>query len=260
MSVLDSIIEGVRLDEQARRLTKSELIERISGAPAPRSAIEKLASRELSIIAEIKRSSPSKGELSDIPEPALLAETYEDSGASVISVLTEQRRFKGSLKDFTEVRGAVNLPMLRKDFMVSEYLIQESRAYGADLVLLIAAALDDHQLRDFYALSQELGMDVLVEIHDEGELERAMSISPKIVGVNSRNLKTLEVDITSFDRLIPLIPGNVIKVAESGISGIEDILMARRTGADAVLVGEALVRSQNPGQTLRSFLESVESS
>ncbi len=146
MSVLDSIIEGVRLDEQARRLTNSELLDRISSAPAPRSAIEKLASRELSIIAEIKRSSPSKGELSDIPEPALLAETYEKSGAAVISVLTEQRRFKGSLKDFTEVRGVVNLPMLRKDFMVSEYLIQESRAYGADLVLLIAAALDDHQL------------------------------------------------------------------------------------------------------------------
>ena len=143
--------------------------------------------------------------------------------------------------------------------MVSEYLIQESRAYGADLVLLIAAALDDHQLRDFYTLSQELGMDALVEIHDEEELERALAISPKIVGVNSRNLKTLEVDTTSFDRLIPLIPGNVIKVAESGISGVGDILMARKTGADAVLVGEALVRSQDPGQTLRSFLESVES-
>ena len=257
MSVLDSIIEGVRLDEQARRLSSSELRELIANAPTPRSAIEKLESSELAIIAEIKRSSPSKGELSEIPEPASLASTYEKSGASLISVLTEQRRFKGSLQDFMEVRRAVNLPMLRKDFMVSEYLIQESRAYGADLILLIAAALDDVQLRDFYALSKELGMDVLVEIHDEEELERALSVSPEIIGVNSRNLKTLEVDTSSFDRLIPLIPENVIKVAESGISSVEDILMARKAGAGAVLVGEALVKSRDPGQTLREFRESA---
>lgn len=257
MSVLDSIIEGVRLDEQSRKLPRNELYERIASAPSPRRAIEKLITDNFAIIAEVKRSSPSKGELSAIPNPASLASTYESNGASVISVLTEQRRFKGSLKDFTEVREAVNLPMLRKDFMVSEYLIEESRAYGADVVLLIVAALDDYQLRDFLELSRELGMDALVEIHDEHELERALSVSPKMIGVNARNLKTLEVDTSSFARLIPMIPENIVSVAESGISDAEEILSARRAGADAVLVGEALVRSADPGRTLKNFLESV---
>ena len=258
MSVLDSIIEGVRLDEQSRRLSDSELNERIAGAPRPRSAIEVLGRGQLSMIAEIKRSSPSKGNLSEIPEPDLLAQIYEKSGASVISVLTEERRFNGSLKDFALVRKEVNLPMLRKDFMVSEYLIRESRAFGADLVLLIVAALSESELRDFHALAIELGMDVLVEIHDEQELERALRISPKILGVNARNLKTLDVDSSSFDRLLPLIPGSIIKVAESGISNLNDIRRARKAGADAVLVGEALVRSPDPGNTIRSFLESAD--
>lgn len=258
MSVLDSIIEGVRLDEQSRRLSDSELNERIAGAPRPRSAIEVLGRGQLSMIAEIKRSSPSKGNLSEIPEPDLLAQIYEKSGASVISVLTEERRFNGSLKDFALVRKEVNLPMLRKDFMVSEYLIRESRAFGADLVLLIVAALSESELRDFHALAIELGMDVLVEIHDELELERALRISPKILGVNARNLKTLDVDSSSFDRLLPLIPGSIIKVAESGISNLNDIRRARKAGADAVLVGEALVRSPDPGNTIRSFLESAD--
>ena len=258
MSVLDSIIEGVRLDEQSRRLSDSELNERIAGAPRPRSAIEVLGRGQLSMIAEIKRSSPSKGKLSEIPEPELLAQIYEESGASVISVLTEKRRFNGSLKDFALVRKEVSLPMLRKDFMVSEYLIRESRAFGADLVLLIVAALSESELRDFHALAIELGMDVLVEIHDEQELERALRISPKILGVNARNLKTLDVDTSSFDRLLPLIPGSIIKVAESGISNLDDIRRARKAGADAVLVGEALVRSPDPGNTIRSFLEGAD--
>jgi len=258
VSVLDSIIEGVRLDEQSRRLSDSELNERIAGAPRPRSAIEVLGRGQLSMIAEIKRSSPSKGNLSEIPEPDLLAQIYEKSGASVISVLTEERRFNGSLKDFALVRKEVNLPMLRKDFMVSEYLIRESRAFGADLVLLIVAALSESELRDFHTLAIELGMDVLVEIHDELELERALRISPKILGVNARNLKTLDVDSSSFDRLLPLIPGSIIKVAESGISNLNDIRRARKAGADAVLVGEALVRSPDPGNTIRSFLESAD--
>lgn len=258
MSVLDSIIEGVRLDEQSRRLSDSELSERIAGAPKPKSALEVLGRGQLSMIAEIKRSSPSKGNLSEIPEPDLLAQIYEKSGASVISVLTEERRFNGSLKDFALVRKEMSLPMLRKDFMVSEYLIRESRAFGADLVLLIVAALSESELRDFHALATELGMDVLVEIHDELELERALRISPKILGVNSRNLKTLDVDSSSFDRLLPLIPGSIIKVAESGISNLNDIRRARKAGADAVLVGEALVRSPDPGYTIRSFLESAD--
>jgi indole-3-glycerol phosphate synthase len=173
-------------------------------------------------------------------------------------VLTEERRFNGSLKDFALVRKEVSLPMLRKDFMVSEYLIRESRAFGADLVLLIVAALSESELRDFHALAIELGMDVLVEIHDEVELERALTISPKILGVNARNLKTLDVDTSSFDRLLPLIPGSIIKVAESGISTLDDARRARKAGADALLVGEALVRSPDPGNTIKSFLESAD--
>jgi len=257
MSVLESIIEGVRLDEAARKVSDSELNELIAKASAPRNALAKLSVANLSLIAEIKRSSPSKGDLSRIPEPATLAKIYENSGASIISVLTEERRFKGSLSDFESVRTAVDLPMLRKDFMVSEYLIRESRAFGADLVLLIVAALDDYQLRDFMQLSGELGMDVLVEVHDESELERAVSLAPRIIGVNSRNLKTLEVDTSSFARLLPKIPDGVVKVAESGIGNEGDIKRARQAGADAVLVGEALVKSADPGDTVKKFLESA---
>jgi indole-3-glycerol phosphate synthase len=170
--VLESIIEGVRLDEAARRRSESEIEELISKAPSPRSPIAKLRGEKLSIIAEIKRSSPSKGNLAEISKPESLARTYEENGACVVSVLTEQRRFKGSLDDFTLVRNSIDVPMLRKDFMVSEYLIRESRAFGADVILLIVAALDDHELRDFYSLAKELKMDVLVEIHDEYELDR----------------------------------------------------------------------------------------
>jgi indole-3-glycerol phosphate synthase len=259
MSVLNSIIQGVRLDEEARRLPNTELEELIARAPKPRSALMNLKTQKLSLIAEIKRSSPSKGELSEISDPASLAGVYEKSGASVISVLTEERRFKGSLKDFANVRKTVELPMLRKDFMVSEYLIKESRAYGADLILLIVAALDDYELRDFYDLSRELGMDVLIEVHDEVELERALVIEPEIVGVNSRNLKTLEVDSATFTRLLPLIPDHIARVAESGISDLSDIKRARRAGADAVLIGEALVKSADPAMTIIEFLEGADS-
>lgn len=254
MSVLESIIEGVRLDEAARRRSESEMEELIAKAPSPRSPIAKLRGEKLSIIAEIKRSSPSKGNLAEISRPESLARTYEENGACVVSVLTEQRRFKGSLGDFTLVRNSIDVPMLRKDFMVSEYLIRESRAYGADVILLIVAALDDHELRDFYSLAKELKMDVLVEIHDEYELDRGMELSPEIIGVNSRNLKSLEVDTSSFQRILPLIPDSIIKVAESGISDVADVRMARRAGADAILVGESLVRSADPGSTIQNFI------
>lgn len=259
MSVLDSIIQGVKLDEESRRLPNTELEELIASAPKPRSALMSLKTQELSLIAEIKRSSPSKGELSEIADPSSLARIYEESGASVISVLTEERRFKGSLKDFANVRKTVELPMLRKDFMVSEYLIKESRAFGADVILLIVAALDDYELLDFYELSWELGMDALIEVHNEVELERALAISPKIVGVNSRNLKTLEVDTATFTRILPLIPNNIVRVAESGISDLSDVKRARQAGADAVLIGEALVKSVDPAARVKEFLEGADS-
>jgi indole-3-glycerol phosphate synthase len=209
---------------------------------------------QIKVIAEVKRASPSKGALSAIGDPAALAEQYENAGASVISVLTEERRFKGSLADLTSVRDRVSIPILRKDFMVDEYQFFEARAHGADMVLLIVAALAKSQLRDFYDLATEMGMAALIEVHTGDELERAMEITPRIIGVNSRNLKTLEVNPVAFSELIPQIPNEVIRVAESGISQRSDVEFAQRHGADAILVGEALVISADPNLAMRTLL------
>ena len=254
MSVLDSIIEGVREDLAKRRRSLGELHEQMSQAAPPLDAHAVLKGDAMKVIAEVKRSSPSKGELSAITDPAALAEQYENAGASVISVLTEERRFKGSLADLTAVRARVSIPILRKDFMVDEYQFFEARAHGADLVLLIVAALAKSQLRDFYDLATEMGMAALIEVHTADELERAMEISPRIVGVNSRNLKTLEVNPAAFAELIPRIPNEVIRVAESGISRRADVEFAQSHGADAILVGEALVTSADANLAMRSLL------
>lgn len=254
MSVLDSIIEGVREDLAKRRKSLGQLHDEMSQAPAPLDAHPVLKGDVMKVIAEVKRSSPSKGSLSAIADPAALAEQYQIAGASVISVLTEERRFKGSLADLTAVRTKVSIPILRKDFMVDDYQFFEARAHGADMVLLIVAALAKSQLRDFYDLATDLGMAVLIEVHTADELERAMEISPRIVGVNSRNLKTLEVNPAAFAELIPRIPNEVIRVAESGISRRADVEFAQSHGADAILVGEALVTSADANLAMRSLL------
>jgi indole-3-glycerol phosphate synthase len=254
VSVLDSIIEGVREDLAKRRKSLGQLHEEMSQAPAPLDAHPVLKGDVMKVVAEVKRSSPSKGSLSAITDPAALAEQYQIAGASVISVLTEERRFKGSLADLTAVRSRVSIPILRKDFMVDEYQFFEARAHGADVVLLIVAALAKSQLRDFYDLATDLGMAVLIEVHTADELERAMEISPRIVGVNSRNLKTLEVNPAAFAELIPRIPNEVIRVAESGISRRADVEFAQSHGADAILVGEALVTSADANLAMRSLL------
>ena len=254
MSVLDSIIEGVREDLAKRRKSLGQLHDEMSQAPAPLDAHPVLKGDVMKVIAEVKRSSPSKGSLSAITDPAALAEKYQIAGASVISVLTEERRFKGSLADLTAVRSRVSIPILRKDFMVDEYQFFEARAHGADVVLLIVAALAKSQLRDFYDLATHLGMAVLIEVHTADELERAMEISPRIIGVNSRNLKTLEVNPSAFAELIPRIPNEVIRVAESGISRRADVEFAQSHGADAILVGEALVTSADANLAMRSLL------
>lgn len=252
MSVLDSIIEGVREDLAARRLPLSKLHELLEQAPAPIAPNFPFGS--MSVIAEVKRKSPSKGELADIPEPAKLAAAYQEAGAAAVSVLTERRRFNGSLEDFDAVRKEISLPMLRKDFMVDEYQFYEARAHGADLVLLIVAGLSKSQLSDYYALATELGMKSLIEVHTHDELESAMEINPEIVGVNSRNLKTLEVDPAAFKDLIPRIPNNVIKVAESGISTRADVIFAQEAGANVILVGEALVKAGDPIKSMAALL------
>ena len=254
MSVLDSIVAGVLEEQKLRQLSSAEIDERIAGIGKVRDPLESLQKRSFSIISEVKRSSPSKGELALIADPAALAAEYVRGGASVISVLTENRRFGGSLEDFTAVRNQVNVPILRKDFIVNEYLVKESRAFGADLLLLIVAALDGKKFSELYALGRQLGMRILVEIHDENELERALEVSPEIVGVNARNLKTLEIDLQTFSRLIPQIPSNIYRVAESGISTIDDVKIAHKAGADAILVGESLVKSGAPSSTIAEFL------
>jgi indole-3-glycerol phosphate synthase len=254
MSVLDSIIEGVREDLAKRRKSLSQIHDQMSQAPKALDAYAALLGDQMKVIAEVKRSSPSKGELSAIADPAALAEIYQGAGASVISVLTEERRFKGSLADLAAVRSRVTIPVLRKDFMVDEYQFFEARAYGADVILLIVAALSKSQLKDFYDVATELGMASLIEVHTADELERALEISPQIIGVNSRNLKTLEVDSAAFADLIPRIPSSLIRVAESGISTRTDVEFAQNAGANAILVGEALVTSGDPTLAMRALL------
>jgi len=254
MTVLDSIIEGVREDLAKRRKSLNQIHEEMSQAAPVRDAHLALTGDEMKVIAEVKRSSPSKGSLSAITDPAALAESYQKAGASVISVLTEERRFKGSLTDLDAVRSRVDIPVLRKDFMVDEYQFYEARAHGADLVLLIVAALSKSQLQDFFDIATELKMAALIEVHTADELERALEISPRIVGVNSRNLKTLEVDPKAFADLIPRIPAELIRVAESGISIRSDVEFAQKSGAKAILVGEALVISGDPDLAMRTLL------
>jgi len=254
MSALDSIIAGVREDLEQRRMPMGQLLEYLELAPAVRSCLPNLLTSEMSIISEIKRSSPSKGSLAQIDDPAGLAAQYEQAGASVISVLTERRRFGGSLTDLDSVRKTVDIPVLRKDFMISEYQFYEARAHGADVVLLIVAALGQNQLDDYFQLTKELGMNALVEVHTHDELERALEISPEIIGVNSRNLKTLDVDTQAFSQLIPKIPTEIARVAESGISNREDVVFAQECGATAILVGEALVRAQSPSVAINQLL------
>jgi len=252
MSILDSIIEGVREDLAARRLPLSKLHELLEQAPRPIAPIFPLG--EMSVIAEVKRKSPSKGDLAAIPEPAKLATSYQDAGAAAVSVLTERRRFNGSLEDFDSVRKEISLPMLRKDFMVDEYQFYEARAHGADLILLIVAGLSKSQLTDYFALATELGMKSLVEVHTNDELESAMEINPEIIGINSRNLKTLDVDPIAFKKLLPRIPNNLIKVAESGIASRADVIFAQEAGANVILVGEALVKAGDPNLSMRELL------
>ena len=248
MSVLDDIIGGVREDlaERQRHVSDAEIRERASSQAAALDPLSAFREPGLSVISEVKRRSPSKGHLADIPDPADLARAYAAGGANAISVLTEQRRFGGSLADFDDVRAAVPTPLLRKDFVVTEYQVVEARAHGADLVLLIVAALDDALLADLYASVTELGMTALIEVHDEPEIERALRLDAPLIGVNARNLKTLEVDPDAFGRLAALLPNGTLKVAESGIGGVADAQRYANEGADVVLVGEALVKDGDP--------------
>ena len=254
-SVLDDIVAGVRLDLARREAdtTPADLRAALVDVAPPRDPMPHFRRPGLSVIAEVKRRSPSKGELAEIPEPAALAGAYARGGAAAISVLTEERRFGGSLADLRAVRAAVDVPLLRKDFIVTPYQLLEARAAGADLALLIVAALDDDSLRRLHDDARELGLTVLVEVHDEAETERAVALGAELIGVNARNLRTLDVDPDTFGRLAPLVPEDRVLVAESGISGPADADRLAGQGARVVLVGEALVRDGDPEAAVRAL-------
>lgn len=255
-TVLEEIIAGVREDLAERQATTSlaQLEKRAEDAPPPLDAEAVLRREELSLIAEVKRRSPSKGDLAEIADPAALAGAYAEGGATAVSVLTERRRFGGSLADLDAVRAAVGIPVLRKDFLVEDYQLWEARAHGADIVLLIVAALSDEDLSRMLTLAGTLGMTALLEVHDEVETQRAVDAGALVIGVNARNLKTLEVRPDTFSRLTPLIPDGCVKVAESGIAGSSDAAWYAGQGADAILVGEALVTGGDPVQAVRTLL------
>jgi indole-3-glycerol phosphate synthase len=256
-TVLDEIIDGVRQDLALRqaRVSLDELKSRVQRIAPAYDAIAALTAGDgVKVIAEVKRSSPSKGALAMIADPAGLAVDYEAGGATVISVLTEQRRFGGSLEDLAAVRAAVDIPVLRKDFVVSSYQLWEARAHGADAILLIVAALDQLTLVGLRERAESLGMTALVEVHDEAEAERAVDAGARVIGVNARNLKTLEVDRDTFARVAPHIPLGIVKVAESGVRGPHDVLDYARAGAAAVLVGESLVTGGRPRQAVADLI------
>ncbi|WP_158888818.1 indole-3-glycerol phosphate synthase TrpC [Amycolatopsis anabasis] len=248
MSVLEEIVDGVRADlaEREKALPFDELKRRAADAPPPKDVMAALRESGIGVIAEVKRRSPSKGELAEIPDPAALARDYADAGARVISVLTEQRRFGGSLADLDAVRAAVDVPLLRKDFIVSPYQVHEARLHGADMVLLIVAALEQNALAALLDRVESLGMTALVEVHNAEEADRALEAGAQVMGINARNLHTLEVDRDVFGRLAPGLPMDVFKIAESGVRGPGDLMAYAGHGADAVLVGEGLVASGDP--------------
>ncbi|MDO9379362.1 MAG: indole-3-glycerol phosphate synthase TrpC [Nocardioidaceae bacterium] len=248
MSVLEEILDGVRADLDVRMaatpledVKAQALRQEPSLDPMPLFRAE-----GVSVIAEVKRSSPSKGALATIKDPASLAADYADGGATAISVLTEQRRFGGTLEDLRAVRARVDVPVLRKDFITTAYQLWEARAAGADMALLIVAALDQNALCALIDRARSIGLTPLVEVHDEPEVERALAAEADLIGVNARNLKTLDVDRGTFARLAPMIPDTAVRVAESGVRGPRDVIEYARAGAHVVLVGETLVRGDDP--------------
>lgn len=254
--MLSDLTAGALADATARRefASYSEVESAALKQTPALNALDFLAPAEhIKVIAEVKRASPSRGDIATISDPAALASTYAANGASAISVLTEGRKFKGTLEDLSAVRAEVSVPVLRKDFIAEKYQILEARAAGADLVLLIVAALEQPLLVELNEFALSLGLTVLVETHSRDELHRALDLDARLIGINARNLSTLELDRELFGTLVSEIPTGVIKVAESAVRNAADVKHYRDTGADVVLVGEALVTS-DPSVTLKSFL------
>jgi indole-3-glycerol phosphate synthase len=247
-SVLDEIVTDVLADVAQREasLPLADVKSRATSVAPALDALAALRAPGVGVIAEVKRRSPSKGALASIDDPAHLAAEYQAGGARMISVLTEPRRFGGSLADLDAVRSRVQVPVLRKDFIVCPYQVHEARAHGADVVLLIVAALDQNTLIGLRERVESLGMTALVEVHTEDEASRALDAGASVIGVNARDLQTLEVDRSTFERIAPGLPTGVVKIAESGVRGPLDLIEYAAAGADAVLVGEGLVTTTDP--------------
>lgn len=256
MTVLNDILAGVAEDlaERQAKVSIDELKDLAAKQPPALDPMPAFRADGVAVIAEVKRSSPSKGALADIKDPAALAVDYAAGGASAISVLTEQRRFGGTLDDLRAVRTEVSVPVLRKDFITTAYQLWEARAAGADMALLIVAALDQKALEALIDRARSIGLTPLVEVHDELEVQRAVAAEADLIGVNARNLKTLEVDRQTFERIVPSIPDSVVKVAESGVRGPHDVIEYARFGADVVLVGETLVKGDDPRATVADLV------
>jgi indole-3-glycerol phosphate synthase len=260
-TILDEILAHKKEEVAARRARRaqSELEHAIGSVPAARgfvAALQRSAQRgDAAVIAEVKKASPSKGVIREDFQPVEIARSYEAAGASCLSVLTDEKYFQGSDHYLTEIRKSVELPLLRKEFIVDEYQIAESRLIGADCILLIVAALTADALRDFYGHARSMGLDVLIEVHDAEELELALTLEPALIGINNRNLKTFETSLSSTYDLLDCIPDDVLVVTESGIHSRDDVQAMREHNVNAFLVGEAFMRADDPGEALRTLFD-----
>ncbi len=255
--MLDKIVTDKKeeLKQRKKAVPVSELEASIAQRAGTLDFANALKEEGVSIIAEVKRASPSRGVLRHDFSPVALARAYADNGAAAISVLTESKYFQGSIEHLTEIREAVEIPLLRKDFIFDPYQVYESRAYGADALLLIVAILEQEQLDELSTLSHELGLTCLVEVHNESEVERALFSGARIIGINNRDLNTFQVDIGTTQRLRPLIPGSRVVVSESGISSRRDIDNLKRWGVNAALVGEALITAGDIAAKMRELMK-----
>ena len=235
----------------------SALSLRAQGASPPRGFLDamqaKISQGQSAVIAEVKKASPSKGVIRADFDPAEIARSYESGGAACLSVLTDKDFFQGSPEYLQMARSACALPVIRKDFIIDQYQVYEARAMGADCILLIVAALGDAMLAELYGLAQHLGMDVLIEVHDQVELERAMQLTPPMIGINNRNLRTFDVSLTATIDMLHNIPEECLLITESGILAQDDVLLMRRHGVNAFLVGEAFMRADSPGAALEAL-------
>lgn len=253
---LETVVEHTQagLAERKAAVPAESLRERLGPARRGRPFSEALIDEGISLIAEMKRASPSRGPIRPDATVAQVVRAYQEAGARAVSVLTEPEWFGGSLDDLVEARAACELPLLRKDFVVDEYQLLEARVAGADAVLLIVAALEPERLAELMAAASDLGMDSLVEVHDEEEVETAVEAGAEVIGINNRDLHSLEVDLDTTFRLLADVPAGTVVVAESGITTVDDVERLERAGVDAILVGEALMRADDPVRAVRELL------